>query len=108
MSQILHKPAQAPQLTSLSVYRQHSAQAGHRHIAYHPCSPARWRAAAWFGRGSDRTAGQPAESWELEDDEWDRLDDSDEQELANAIFEVMSIHSLKPLKPKSRKSGFAL
>ncbi|KAK9800187.1 hypothetical protein WJX73_006317 [Symbiochloris irregularis] len=43
------------------------------------------RPAAWF---STRPTPPPApESWELEADDWDKIDDYDEQEVINAIYE---------------------
>ena len=42
----------------------------------------------------------PPGSWELEPDDWDRLGEYDEQELINAIYEVLPCESLaKYLQP---------
>ena len=50
---------------------------------------AAWRAAAWFGSKQPEPQEPPSSnSWELEADDWDNLDEYDEQELINAIYEV--------------------
>lgn len=58
-----------------------------------PCRPQQLnliRTAAWFATRQQAPQEQrPVESWELEPDDWDRLDgDYDDQELINAIYEV--------------------
>lgn len=55
-----------------------------RHRRQQPIQPAAW--------GQNRELNKPSpESWELEPDDWDKIDEYDEQDVINAIYEVLKL-----------------